>query len=79
LLLGWVTKQGDAKLALFASGQSKPYRTTDLGPIVPKHGRAGPIGPQPVTVQRAGSSFLVFSAESLHNFGVLNRVWIVSS
>jgi hypothetical protein len=79
LLLGWVTEQGDAKLALFASGQSKPYRTTDLGPIAPKHGGTGPIGPQPVTVQRAGSSFLVLSAESLHNFGVLNRVWIVSS
>ncbi len=79
LLLGWVTEQGDAKLALFASGQSKPYRTADLGPIASKHGGAGPIGPQPVTVQRAGSSFLVLSAESLHNFGVLKRVWIVSN
>ncbi|WP_276969193.1 hypothetical protein, partial [Ferrimicrobium acidiphilum] len=78
LLLGWVTEQGDAKLALFAPGQSKPYRTADLGSIVPKHGGAGPIGPQPVTVQRAGSSFLVLSAESLHNFGVLKRAWTVS-
>jgi hypothetical protein len=78
LLLGWVTEQGDAKLALFASGQSKPYRTADLGPIASKHGGTGPIGPQPVTVQRAGSSFLVLSAESLHNFSVLKRAWIVS-
>jgi len=78
LLLGWVTEQGDAKLALFASGKSKPYRTTDLGPIASKHGGTGRIGPQPVTVQRAGSSFLVLSAESLHNFGILKRAWIVS-
>ncbi|MHB8190818.1 MAG: hypothetical protein ACYDHP_10475 [Ferrimicrobium sp.] len=78
LLLGWVTEQGDARVALFASGQSKPYRTADLGSILSKHGGAGPIGPQPVTVQRAGSSFLVLSSESLHNFGVLKRDWIVS-
>ena len=78
LLLGWVTEQGDAKLALFASGQSKPYRNADLGPIVPKHGGTGPIGPQPVIVQRAGSSFLVLSAESLRNYGVLKRAWMVS-
>ena len=78
LLLGWVTEQGDATLALFASGQSKPYRTADLGPIASTHGGTGPIGPQPVTVQRAGSSFLVLTSESLHNFGVLKRVWIVS-
>lgn len=78
LLLGWATEQGDAKLALFAPDQSRPYRTADLGSIVPKHGGAGPIGPQPVTVQRAGSFFLVLSTESLHNFGVLNHVWIVS-
>ena len=79
LLLGWVTQQGNAKLALFASGQSKPYRSADLGSIVPKHGGAGPLGPQPVSVQRAGSSFLVLSSASLHNFGVLKRAWMVSS
>ncbi len=78
LLVGWVTEQGDAKLALFAPGQSRPYKTANLGSILPKHGGVGPIGAQPLSVQRAGSSFLVLSSASLRNFGVLKRAWIVS-
>ncbi|MHB8190521.1 MAG: beta propeller repeat protein [Ferrimicrobium sp.] len=79
ILLGWVTEQGIAKIALFTQGQSKPYRTANLGSILPKHGASSAIGPEPVAVERAGSSFLVLSSESLHNFGVLNRAWIVFS
>jgi hypothetical protein len=79
ILLGWVTEQGLAKVALFGQGQSKPYRTATLGSILPKHGASSAIGPEPVAVERAGSSFLVLSSESLHNFGVLKRAWIVSS
>ncbi|MGC9156319.1 MAG: hypothetical protein ACP5HZ_11820 [Ferrimicrobium sp.] len=78
LLMGWVTEQGDARLALFARGQSKPYKTVNLGSILPKHGGVGPMVAQPVSVQRAGSSFLVLSSASLRNFGVLKRAWIVS-